>query len=293
MIDTGSGRGIRTNLGKTIPSVAFIAFFLVSGIQAGPGPVRTQNPGEPLYCQPNETATFLIVDGTTGIFTTAGDCYTGSDVANNNIVTAPTQGTFASDGAGDYVYTTTNPAYTGLDTFQVHVDQSSNPVSGGPGAFGGTPGTVTVTLNVLPSSLGPFTTTANTPVQIPVPPGSVSPCPATFGCVSGAKAGSVAPTLGTLSFAGLNVTYTPRNGSSGTDNFTIQALGADNDGNTALNSGNIQVQVVISSPGPVPTPALSTWGMLAAAGGLVAIGSRAIRRNSGVNRTNIPGNLPA
>ncbi|MGA2115649.1 MAG: IPTL-CTERM sorting domain-containing protein [Bryobacteraceae bacterium] len=262
-------------------SARIIALSLLSGALFIPSLAlaTTPNPGEPLYCQPNEGATFLIVNGNTGVFTTGTDCYSPtSHVSNNNIVTQPTHGTLTSDGAGNYLYTTTPANYTGLDTFQVHVDRSVSYTSGGPGDFSEGAGTVTVTFNVLPSSL-PALTAA--PFNIAVPPGAVSPCPATFGCVTTAMVGSVSPSHGTLSFSGLVGTYTPRGGYSGADSFTIQALGANNDGSTALDSGDISVQITVpSTSSPAPVPTLGTWGMVALAGILALAGWSAVRKHA-------------
>jgi hypothetical protein len=243
-------------------STGTIVLLFLSGVLLVPDPAlaATRNPGDPLYCQPDEGATFLIVNGNSGVFTTYSNCYNPSaNVNNDNVVTQPTHGSLVSDGTGNYVYTATPLDYTGLDTFQVHVDRSISYVSGGPGDFSEGPGNITITLNVLPSSLPPVTTASGTPVSIAVPAGSVSPCPATFGCVTGARVGTVAPAHGTLNFSGLTATYTPASGYSGTDSFTIQALGHNNDGSTALNSGNIAVQVTVAAP----VPSLGTWGMIA------------------------------
>ncbi len=228
----------------------------------------TPNPGEPLYCQPNETGTFLIVNGTTGVFSTDSDCYSPtSDKNNNNVTVQPTQGTLTSDGASNYVYVTTNPNYTGLDTFSIHVDTSAAYTPGGPGDFSGGAGTVVVTLNVLPSTIAASTQYA-TAVQIPIPAGSVTPCPATYGCVTGGKVGTTHPAHGTLTFSGLNATYTPALGFTGTDTFNIQALGPDHDGANTLNSGDITVTVTIAAA----VPALGTWAMVALAGLLLLAG---------------------
>lgn len=237
----------------------------------------TPNPGDPLYCQPDEGATFLIVNGNAGVFTTGTDCYSPfTDVNNNNVTVQPTHGTLTSDGTGNYVYVTTNPNYTGLDTFSVHVDTSTSYTSGGPGNFSGGPGTVPVTFNILPSSLSPVTTPYGTAVQFSVPAGSVTPCPATFGCVTAGVVGSIHPAHGTLTFSGLNARYAPATGFSGTDTFTIQALGINNDGAQALDSGDISVSVTVGPPAP-SVPALGTWGMIALAGLLVLAGSRWMR----------------
>lgn len=235
----------------------------------------TRNPGDPLYCQPDEGATFLIVNGTTGVFTTYNNCYSpSSNVNNNNIVSQPTHGTLTSDGAGNYVYATTDPNYTGLDTFSVHVDRSISYTTGGPGDFAEGPGTIPLTFNILPSSLPAVTTQPHTAVQIAVPAGSVTPCPGTFGCVTGGVVGSIHPAHGTLVFSGLTGTYTPAAGFSGTDTFTIQARGRNNDGANALNSGDISVSVTVTAPAPTveSVPALGTWGMIALAGLLVLAG---------------------
>jgi hypothetical protein len=80
-----------------------------------------------------------------------------------------------------------------------------------------------------------------------------------------------------LIFSGLNATYTPASGFSGTDTFTIRAQGKNNDGLQALNSGNISVSVTVVGL-PTPTvPALGTWGMIALAGLLVLAGCRWMR----------------
>src|ERR1035438_10643564 len=41
-----------------------------------------QNPGDPLFCQPQEGTTFLIVNGGAGVFTVDPDCYNNN--ANND-----------------------------------------------------------------------------------------------------------------------------------------------------------------------------------------------------------------
>src|ERR1035437_6856058 len=191
----------------------------------------TANPGDPLYCQPNEGATFLIVNGNTGVFTTNSDCYSPfANVNNNNVTIQPTHGTLTSDGAGNYVYVTTDPNYTGLDTFSVHVDTSTGYTSGGPGDFGEGAGTVPLAFNVLPSSLPPLTAADGPRGRIPIPARSGTPWPAAVGVGAGGIVGSIQPAHGTLIFSGLNATYTPASGFSGTDTFTIRAQGKDNNG---------------------------------------------------------------
>ncbi len=264
--------------GLVPPSLA--AVFLFALMLPHSAMSATRNPGDPLYCAPDEGATFLIVNGTHGVFTTDGDCYSPSSNKNNNNVTVqPTHGTLTSDGAGNYVYATTDPNFTGLDTFSVHVDTSVGYVAGGPGDFGGGAGTIPMTFNVLPSSLGTLTTAFNTAVQIPVPAGSVSPCPATYGCVTGGSVGSIHPAHGALVFSGLTVTYTPTGGFSGTDTFTIRARGVNHDGANALNSGDISVSVTVGAAPQVVSsvPALGTWGMIALAGLLMLAGCSWVR----------------
>jgi hypothetical protein len=79
-----------------------------------------------------------------------------------------------------------------------------------------------------------------------------------------------------LVFSGLNATYTPASGFSGTDTFTIRARGKDNYGLQSLNSGNISVSVTVGST-TATVPALGTWGMIALAGLLVLAGCRWMR----------------
>jgi len=57
-------------------------------------------PGDPLFCNPNEGAAALIVNGNVGVFTVNTDCYGNSSVttALNQIVTQPTQGTLTNNG---------------------------------------------------------------------------------------------------------------------------------------------------------------------------------------------------
>jgi len=250
------------------------ALFILALIIPHSAMSATPNPGDPLFCQPDEGATFLIVNGTTGVFTTNNDCYSpASHVNNNNVTVQPTHGTLTSDGAGNYVYVTTDPNYTGLDTFTVQVERSVGYGPGSPGSFAGGAGTIPMTFNVLPSTLT-ATKGFGTAVVIPVPPGAVSPCPATYGCVTGATFGSVLPAHGNLVFSGLTATYTPANGYSGTDTFAIRALGINHDGTSALNSGNIMVTVTVGSAPASGVPVLGTWGLIALAGLLLIAGCR-------------------
>ena len=253
-----------TQSGKLAPLFLLSAMLLPHSAMSA-----TRNPGDPLYCQPNEGATFLIVNGTTGVFTTDSDCYSPtSNVNNNNVTVPPTNGTLTSDGTGNYVYTTTSPTYTGLDTFSVHVDTSTGYTSGGPGDFGGGPGTVVVTLNVLPSTMT-ATVAANSFVQIPIPPGSVTPCPATYGCVTGGRIGAIHAAHGFVTFNGMTISYAPFTGYSGTDTISFQAVGRDNYGANQLNSTDIVVSVTIT---PAAVPTLGNWALLALASLLLLTG---------------------
>jgi hypothetical protein len=225
-------------------------------IPTGPNP----NPGDPLFCQPQEGTTFLIVNGGSGVFTADPDCYNNN--ANNDTslsITTTQGGSLAgtrTPSAINYVYTPPTPGFTGLDTFSIPVTTVWN-AAGGTGSAGGTarnggPATLIVTLNVLPASV---TLAATGPTLVAVPAGSVSSCTAVgnaglgpaagavVGCVTGITRGSVSPAHGALTTSGNTYLYTPAAGYSGADTFTYQAYGVNTDGNTALNSGEITVNV--------------------------------------------------
>jgi hypothetical protein len=228
------------------------AFF----IPTGPNP----NPGDPLFCQPQEGTTFLIVNGGSGVFTVDGYCY---DMTTNNDTTLSITTTQGGSLAGtrtpravNYVYTPPTPGFTGLDTFSIPVITVWN-AAGGPGSAGGIffpggPATLNITLNVLPASV---LLAAAGPTLVAVPAGSVSSCTAAgnpnlgpvagavVGCVTGITSGSVSPGHGTLTPSGNTLRYTPATGYFGTDTFTYQAYGVNTDGNDALNSGDITVSV--------------------------------------------------
>jgi hypothetical protein len=219
------------------------------------------NPGDPLYCRPNEGVQFLIVNGGAGVFTVNSDCY--SNNINNDTTTSIATGqggtltlTRAS-GNGNYTYTPPTPTFVGLDTFSIPVTTVWN-AAGGVGSAGGSaspggPATLNITLNVIPS-----TTTLAVPgvaTLVPVPAGSIGGCTvggnsslgpapgAQYGCITGVKRGGTAPGHGTLSTSGNTILYTPAAGYSGPDTFSYQAEGVNADGSTALNSGNVTVQV--------------------------------------------------
>jgi len=222
------------------------------------------NPGDPLFCQPQEGTTFLIVNGGSGVFTADPDCYNNN--ANNDTTLSITTGQggslngIVSPTGINYVYTPPTPTFTGLDTFTIPVTTVWNG-AGGTGSAGGTsrsggPATLNITLNVLPSSV---TLLANGPTSVTVPAGSVSSCTApgnagigpaagaVVGCVTGITAGTVAPTHGKLIVSGNTLLYTPNAGYNGADSFTYQAVGLNTDGYKALNSGDITVNVTDQS----------------------------------------------
>jgi hypothetical protein len=258
------------------------------------------NPGDPLYCQPDEGLSFLIVNGGAGVFTADSDCY-GSNTNNDTTLTIATSqgGTLngtRTPGSINYIYTPPTPSFTGLDTFSIPVTTSWNS-TGGPGSAGGThlarpggPDTVTVTLNVIPATTTLAVQGAAT--LVPVPAGSITGCgaqgnpgqgpsaSAVSGCITRIQHGGVAPSHGTLAVSGTTIRYTPTAGYTGTDTFSYQALGVNTDGADALNSGNVTVQVTVSAA-PSTTasvPALGTWGMALLCVLLVLAGTKALAR---------------
>jgi len=246
-----------------------MALFLLAAPRAS---AQSPNPGDPLFCQPQEGVVFLIVNGGSGVFTANADCY------NNNInndttlsITTTQGGSLAGTRSGasiNYVYTPPTPTFTGLDTFLIPVTTVWNG-DGGTGLAGGTsrpggPTTFTVTLNVLPATTT-MTAYAGQAILVPVPAGSISNCVSAgssglgpkpsdiLGCVKGIWS-SGSPNHGSLVASGNTLKYTPTAGYSGSDTFTYQAYGINTDGNFALNSGNITVQVTVL---PVSTTTLT------------------------------------
>jgi hypothetical protein len=265
------------------------------------------NPGDPLFCQPNEGNTFLIVNGGTGIFTVDSDCY------NNNITLSPPPSTITTtqggtltlhivSGEGNYTYTPPTPTFTGTDTFTIPVTTSWNS-TGGTGSNGGAclarsgcAQTETVTLNVLPSTYT-LAASAGTPAAVPIPAGSVSGCSASQGSsANGPPPGTIngcttaiglgpfgIPSLivtahGRVTTNGTALTYTANAGYNGPDTFQIQIFGVNTDGINALNSGFATVNVTVTAPATVPT--LGYWGLVLLAGLLVLFGIRMMRRRT-------------
>lgn len=266
----------------------------------GPSLKAQSNPGDPLFCDPNEGVTFLIVNGGTGVFTANSDCFGNNLAANNTnpaVINTSQGGTLTRNGpssSGNYIYSPPTPNFTGLDTFPFTVttdcDRNGFPAGisttcpGGPFAY-------TVTLNVLPSTMM-FTSSGTTPILIPIPAGSVSGCtnpPAgnsgtgptatdVLGCTTAVIRGfgGVSPSNGTLTASGNALLYTPGGSFTGTDTFTVQVQGINTDGTRALNSGNVTVTIA-----PPPTvPALQTWGMALLAGLLLFFGYQAASRRT-------------
>lgn len=252
------------------------------------------NPGDPLFCQPQEGIVYLIVNGGSGVFTSDSDCY-GNNYANDTDTTiATSQGGVMTRtaGTGNYIYTPPTPGFTGLDTFPIHVTTVWNS-AGGTGSAGGThspggPATFTITLNVIPATT---TLTASGATLVPVPAGSISGCSApgnggtgpvagaVFGCITVLTTGISAPGHGSLVLYGNTLRYTPTPGYSGTDTFTYEALGVNNDGSTALNSGVVTVQVTVPTA-PVGIPTLGFWGLFILTGALLLFGLRGLTRQT-------------
>jgi hypothetical protein len=264
----------RTSIGVTLATVAGLACLTAPQARA------QANPGDPLFCDPNEGVTFLIVNGASGIFTVNSDCYGGNPSLDTQTTITTSQGGVLTKGAGtslNYTYTPPTPGFTGLDTFSINVTTVCNRNPGGAGSAGGTtcpggPATLSVTLNVLPSTSS-FTTSQSTGLTIPIPPGSVSNCTANpgnsgtgpipgavLGCTTGVVHGvGVNPSHGTLSTSGSTIVYTPAAGFQGVDTFTYQVQGVNTDGNTSLNSGNVTANVTVGFPG---TPIPPTWSLV-------------------------------
>src|SRR5262249_41583241 len=146
--------------------------------------------------------------------------------------------------------------------------------AGGSGSAGGSsrpggPATLNITLNVIPSTA--TLTVPGVATLVPVPAGSLSGCSAVgnpsagpapgavYGCVTGIiRSTTIAPSHGTLAVSANTLRYTPNPGYTGPDTFTYQAVGVNNDGSQALDSGDVTVQVTVTAavPGTPAPPAL-------------------------------------
>lgn len=250
------------------------------------------NPGDPLFCQPNEGTTFLIVNGGAGVFTVDSDCYYNNLANDTETTIATSQGGVLTRVAstGDYIYTPPTPGFVGLDTFPINVTSVWNS-AGGTGSDGGSarpggPATLLVTLNVIPAA-STLAVAYGTATQVPLPPGSVSGCSpvgnaglgpvagAVYGCTTRVFPDSVAPFHGTLSLSAMTIVYTPSANYSGPDTFTYQVVGINDDGSTALSSGTVTAQVTVGAK-PASVPALGAWGLLLLCLALVLFGMKAI-----------------
>jgi Bacterial Ig domain/IPTL-CTERM motif len=278
--------------------IARTAAVLVAAFTVAAGTASAQNPGDPLFCQPNEGDSFLIVNGGGGIFTADPDCY------NNTILTTPPPATIATSqggtltlhntaSAGNYTYTPPTPGFTGTDTFSIPVLTVWNS-AGGTGSAGGAarpggPATLVITLNVIPATTT-LSVVEGTATLVPVPAGSITGCGAQGnpgagpppgavpGCITRIVLGGVSPSHGTISTSGNTLQYTPAAAYTGPDTFTYQALGINTDGPNALNSGNVTVNVTVNAPAVTSVPTLGEWGMFLLFGLLMLYGARAAVR---------------
>lgn len=257
------------------------AVFLIAGGAILAPLVHAQNPGDPLYCQPNEGNTFLIVNGGGGIFSVWQDCFNNNSANDTtNTITTSQGGTLTlvnTSGFSNYTYTPPTPGFTGLDTFNINVTTSWN-AAGGPGSGGGTfltmPGgavTDAIILNVLPATVT-LSVFPNTATMVPIPAGSVTGCgaqgngfqgppnSAVSGCTTGLGLGPfrspthITTAHGTVANSGNGLLYTPNTGYVGPDTFTMQVFGVNTDGNFSLNSGNVTVNVTVGTVPTTPAP---------------------------------------
>ncbi len=237
------------------------------------------NPGDPLFCQPQEGTAFLIVNGGTGVFTADADCY-NNNYANDTdtVITTSHGGSMTrTPGTGNYTYTPPTASFTGLDTFSIHVTTVWNS-AGGTGSAGGSarpggPATLTITLNVIPATTT-LSATAGTGTLVPVPAGAVTSCSgpgnaatgpvagAVYGCITAISKGTANPSHGTVAVSGNTLQYTPNAAYSGTDSFTYDANGLNNDGSRSLDSGPVTVSATVAPAAPVLTsPANGATGV--------------------------------
>ncbi len=182
---TDHSNALRVSRGRRLARIASTALLLALTCVVVPNLAGANNPGDPLFCQPQEGTTFLIVNGGSGVFTVDADCYS-NNMANDTTTTITTSqgGTLtlvATPTAGNYTYTPPTPTFTGLDTFSIAVTTVWNG-AGGTGSAGGTarPGgaaTLNITLNVI-SATTTLEEAGDASVLLPVPAGSVSGCSA-------------------------------------------------------------------------------------------------------------------
>ncbi len=177
-----------------------------------------------------------------------GTALTGSSVLANDacsscaaaLLTAPTHGTLSFTASGTFTYTPT-AGYTGQDSFTYRATDS---------AGGWSTGTARITVADLAPDYA--TTTANTPVVVPVQsndPGCTGGCkpqagtPAARGAVTYSSGGTVV------------VTYTPTTGLWGLDGFTYGITGS---------SGSVTTPVTVLIAPPATT-LRTTYGLAATA----------------------------
>jgi hypothetical protein len=250
-----------------------LGVMVVNAALAGNAQATPSNPGDPLFCQPNEGAAFLITNGGSGVFTADPDCY-GNNSSNDTQLSIATgqggslTGTVSPQGI-NYLYAPPTPTFTGLDTFSIGVTTVWNS-AGGTGSAGGSgrpggPATLNITLNVIPGTTT-LNVPENTPIDVPVPLGAITGCKnegnpgqgpgptAVVGCITAIGLGpfniptSETTAHGHLAKDGNTVKYTPDANFTGMDTFTYDAFGVNTDGSTALDSGPVTVDVVIAAP---------------------------------------------
>jgi hypothetical protein len=135
---TGLSHFFRVSGNRRLAQIASTALLLALTCVVAPNVARANNPGDPLFCRPQEGTTFLIVNGGSGVFTVDSDCF-NNNYANdtqNSIATAAGGTLTKAAGTGNYVYAPPTPNFTGLDTFQMSVTTVNNSAggTGSPGA---------------------------------------------------------------------------------------------------------------------------------------------------------------